>query len=360
MTAPNGSSPPTLLLHDGELGDLRQLLAELEQPWVERLGGPAPGDLGELWGLVIGTPQRLLDPQWLGSNPDSEQIAICDRDSRTLVASLRRARVGLMVRRPVHPAVLRGLLLRALYRGPEKRRARRVSVGAPVVLRVGLRKQTALLADLSLGGCRLLSPRPLEPGRNVKLLMPVGVSAGKAFALRGSVLRRSEQLPGDPAYTLRFGSMRAGTLELLKRTVAAHASGPAKLDPSVPMPATPRSAAPRPAVAAPATNPELQREADRILLGREISIAGMRVDPSPLLGLGSDVRIAIHVGSGGDPLVLTARVHRDEGDEGLLLRFHALDPSATSRLHAVLAALPVEAPQGGGGRIVSEILTGSA
>ena len=351
--------PNTLLLHDGELADLRELLEALDQPCVERLGGPLPDDLGELWGLVVGTPPRLLDPQWLASNPDAPQIAICDRDSRTLQASLRRAKVELMVRRPVHPAVLRALLLRALYRGPEKRRAVRVGIGAPVSLRVGLRKQMALLADLSAGGCRLLSPRVLETGRAVKLLVPKEISGGKAFSLRGSVLRRSEQPLGDPAYTLRFGAMRSGTRELLKRTIAAHASGPAKLAAPVPEAAQP-VAPPSPA---PPRQSELAREADRVLMGREISISGMRVDPSPLLGLGNDVRLAIHASAGEPPLVLTAKVHRDDGDEGLVLRFHGLDDAATRRLNAVIGELPVVAPSRrgpGDGRIVSEILAGSA
>jgi hypothetical protein len=360
LTESTAPTPSTLLLHDGELADVRALLACLDEPWLERRGGPRPEDLGQPWLLVIGTPERLLDRAWLGSNPAAQQIAVCDRDSRTLQTSLKRARVGLMVRRPVHPEVLRALLLRALYRGPEKRRAARVAIGAPVIVRAGLRKQSALLADLSAGGCRLLSPRPLEPGKLVKVLVPKEVSGGKAFALRGRVLRRSEQPSGDPAYALSFGTLRAGTCELLRRTIQAHAAGPAKL--ATPAPATARPAAPAdaPAPATVARRAALAEEADHVLVGRDISISGMRVDPSPLLGLGRDVRLAIHAGAGDEPLVVTAKVHRDEGEQGVVLRFHQLSESASHQLHAVIDQLPLLEPSRDGGGIVSKILSGPA
>ena len=53
-------------------------------------------------------------------------------DSKTLRRRLRDAGTDLIVRRPVHPAALRLLILHSLYRGPEKRRTNRVSVGATI------------------------------------------------------------------------------------------------------------------------------------------------------------------------------------------------------------------------------------
>ena len=103
----------------------------------------------------------------------------------------------------------------------------------------------------------------------------------------------------------------------------------------------------------------LAEEAERVLMGREISISGMRVDPSPLLGLGDDVRLAIHAGSQEQPLVVTAKVHRDDGDRGVVLRFHQLDRVASKLLDEVLDELPVIEPSrrdSGAGMIVSEIL----
>jgi hypothetical protein len=362
------NSPLTLLLHDGELADVGRLLASLGRSFVERRGDLRAGDGERPWELVIGTPRRLLDRDWLELNPDAGQIAVCDRDSRTLQASLRRAGVALLVRRPVHPAALRALLLHALYRGPEKRRSPRVSIGAPISLRLGLRRQPAFLADLSLGGCRVLTARGPAPSKSLKLLVPAEVSGGKAFALRGTVLQCIEQPSGDPAYTVKFGGMRAGTAELLRRTIEAHAGGPAKLtEPAPEAPETPE--APEGEVArelsaeTESARTGLAEEAERVVMGREISLSGMRVERSPLLGLGSDVRLAIHAGSGDQPLLVTAKVHRDDGDRGMVLRFHGLDPQAARQLSAVLDELPLVAPNdgdAGSGMIVSEILAGTA
>jgi hypothetical protein len=154
--------------------------------------------------------------------------------------------------------------------------------------------------------------------------------------------------------------MRAGTQELLKRTLKAHASGPAKLVTPAPEASQPAATPSATAASPPPRQAALAREADHILLGREISISGMRVDPSPLLGLGRDVRLAIHAGSDADPLVLTARVHRDDGERGMLLRFHELSESATRQLHAVIDELPLLDPSRDSGGIVSQILSGPA
>jgi len=399
----DASHPPTLLLHDGELDDVRQLLGALGKAFVERRGSLRPEDGEVAWELVVLTPRQALDPELLNMHPRPAMIAICDRDSRTLRTSLRRAGVQTMVRRPVHPAALRALVLHALYRGPERRRTARVSIGAPVGLRSGLRGRSVILADLSIGGCRLLSTQELEPGRTVRLSIPAEVGGGKAFSLSGRVLRRLEQVAGDPAYAVKFEKPSRGQCTHLHRTLASHASGPAQLEAeTLEQPASPESSPQTPPIAAetPARSPDrtgaaaqqperrevvpatddapcdatppgkdeqrevaLAEEADRVLMGREISLSGMRVDRSPLLGVGDDVRLAIHAGSQGQPLLVTAKVHRDDGDRGIVLRFHQLDPTATKQLDAVLDELPVIEPSrrdSGAGMIVSEILGGVA
>ena len=95
-----------------------------------------------------------------------------------------------------------------------------------------------------------------------------------------------------------------------------------------------------------------------MLLGREISIGGMRVDRDALLRVGQDVRLALHVATLDAPLVVTARVHRDEGPRGMVLRFHALSPDDTRHLTSLLDALPAIEPGASGeaGVVVSEIL----
>ncbi|MGH0031949.1 MAG: hypothetical protein ACQGVC_19335, partial [Myxococcota bacterium] len=143
----SNGTPVTLLFHDGELGDVRDLLGELGTPFVERRGTLLPEDRARPFDLAIATPQRMLGLHFDPGQPRPTQIAVCDSDTRSLRNSLRRAGIQLMVRRPVHPAALRAIVLHSLYRGPERRRSVRVSVGAPVRFRAGWRQRAAVLAD---------------------------------------------------------------------------------------------------------------------------------------------------------------------------------------------------------------------
>ena len=121
MGAEGPPQPAALLVHDGELADVRALLTSLKLPCTERRAGLPPSDLERTGGLVVTTPQRASLLRFAGRERPT-CIVVCDRDSRTLRNSLRRAGIALMVRRPVHPAALRALVLHALYRGPERRR----------------------------------------------------------------------------------------------------------------------------------------------------------------------------------------------------------------------------------------------
>ena len=400
MRSPENSG--TLLVHDGELTDLHALLEEMGTPFAARVGALEAEDHQAPWDLIIATPQRLLALPFQALGASQQRIAICDQDSRTLRNSLRRAGIDLMIRRPVHPAVLRALLLHALYRGPEKRRLPRASIGAPVRYRTSWRQHPAILADLSLGGCRLFTQQPAQRDKTITLLLPADLTGGKGLALKARVLRTSsaaDQPPGTMVLIAKFEQTRAKTLEKLTAILAAHASGPAKLDPVTAAPAAastparpavehPHQAAParphqptptRPTPAASEPHPSsprdrrsdtrhaidplaigLKDEAARVLVGRDISVGGMRVDPNRRLAVGQTLRIAIHVNGMDAPLVVESQVQRDDGRDGLALRFVELSRETAEALARALENLPVLAPTADErekGFVVSEILT---
>lgn len=366
------SHPMTLLFHDGELAEVRNLLGELGTPFVERRGVLLEGDLARGFDLVIATPQRVLDLDLDPAGKRPKLMAVCDADSRSLRNSLSRAGIQWMVRRPVHPAAMRALVLHAIYRGPEKRRNQRVSIGAPIRFRAGWRQRSAILGDLSMGGCRLLTTHPIDPGRSITLMIPAEMAGGKAFTIKARVLRQLPESNEWHTVTAQFDKLRSKQAARLQATIKAHTSGPATFDyqsepvpesPPEPSPAkvtqgngerrsTPRRAIDRRVIA-------LGEEATRVLMGRDISIGGMRVNPSPLLVVGQNVRLAIHVENRDVPLVVTAKVHRDDGERGVVLRFHGLEPDCSRTLNQMIDALPVVEPGGpnaGSGMIVSEIL----
>jgi hypothetical protein len=101
----------------------------------------------------------------------------------------------------------------------------------------------------------------------------------------------------------------------------------------------------------------LDEEAARILMGRDISLGGMRVDPDPRLRPGETLDLAIHVQGREKPLVLGARVHRIDGERGVVLRFLGVPGETARELTDLLAKLPLIDPvDGNGGILVSEIL----
>ena len=410
------SSRRVLLLHDGDLADVRALLVRLGAEIVES----ARGAEQEGWEVAVANARQVRSIPRESNGVRGIRIAILDRNTRTLRSLLRRTGVDLIVCRPVHPAALRGLLLHALYRGPE-RRSRRVAIGAPVRFRAGLRRRSAILADLSVRGCLLISNEPVRVGGQVSVYLPDVRSPGRSFTVRGRVVR-AVQAAGDEAngdgFAVAFSDISRDTALLLKEAVAAHVEGPAlcadapaaaaelAVAAETPCVEPDAAAAPpaaeavgtrytrgsktrevvrvpssfevpggSPAPAQQAAGRERRREprraiagrrvvalgdeAARVLIGRDLSSRGMRVERTQTLRLGQRFRIALHVGPGETPLVVHAEVARDDGLAGFMLRFRDLTGAAERYLVKMIDSLPVlEARNATAERVVvSEILS---
>ena len=81
-------------------------------------------------------------------------------------------------------------------------------------------------------------------------------------------------------------------------------------------------------------------EAGRALVGRDLSLGGMRVDAHPELKVGAEVRLEIFGFAGAEPAAVRAVVVRDDGEDGLGLRFEDVPPAVAARLEALVTALP--------------------
>ena len=414
------SLPATLLIHDGELADVRELLIELGVKFGEHCGQPSLEETQAASNLVIATAKRMIELAAETLPRKAVRIAVLGSDSRTLRTMLRRAEINLLVRRPVHPAALRLLILHSLYRGPEKRRTDRVLVGFPVRYRVGLRRRRAMLVDLSLAGCRLVTEQRLDIGKRIALQLPSDVGGGRPLTVMGDVVRVHN---ADDRLRRRFDlaisfDVSADVEPRLRTAVLTHATGPAMLHrhPSIeppspvsaiadapPLPASDSAASDAPAAVetddAPtprdtgsrteAPPPEASRaeappaeaarnrragprrtlqrhfvamteEATRVVIGRDISLGGMRIDPHPTLSIGDELSIAVHLRALEAPMVIQARVERDDGDRGMLLQFHDLPEATAERLGRTVDILPIlavdEAAETDEAVVVSEIL----
>jgi len=317
----------------------------------------------------------------------------------------------------VHPAALRLLILHALYRGPEKRRTTRVSMGAPVHFRSGLRRRPAILEELSTRGCRMLvdsGRHRAVPDRLVTVVLPPEITNDeRSLSLRGHVMRVSSAEADTDVIAVLFELLREAARKRLESIVSAHRHGPAVLDETAalalrsvpvisedaePFPVISEDAEPFPVISEDAEpfpvisedddpqSPDLDDPADevpserriqdrraitrrlialgdeaaRVLIGRDISVGGMRIDSTPGLAMGDRLKVAVHVRPDGQPLVVSAEIVRDDGPQGMALRFIDLSPATHTHLEEMVGALPsiIESngSKEGAGVVVSELV----
>ncbi len=389
-----------LLVHAGELADVRQLLDALELGFVESTPAATSVDAYGTAAIVVSGPQYLLDRLEAGEGDGPIRVAILEGEARTLRSMLSRGGIEWMVRRPFHPAALRLLLLHCIYRGPEKRSTRRVGVGAAIHFQTGWRKRGALLAEISERDCRFLSDRPVSVGKRLKLRLPGELMQERALTLAGRVVRTARAQEDDGAHEVCVVFDPPGAVETLrlKDLMKRHERGPAVLagatarhaERSRPSDPSEGQRVARSVIrlggGTDAESPDaseggcrpgspdgeerrrdarhefrrrviaLGEEATRVLVGRDISTAGMRVDPTSTLSLGQTLQIAIHVPGHETPLVVEVRVDRDDGPRGLLMTFQELSPTARRYLDEMLGGLAGVSTASDGATVVSEIV----
>ncbi|MEZ4216918.1 MAG: PilZ domain-containing protein [Myxococcota bacterium] len=368
-----------LVVYDGhELDDVYALLDELgARPVRARLSGPTRFRGWSRPPLLFVIPAaealRIELPEAIAL-ARSTRIAVADTSSEALLGRIARLGYDYLLRRPVHPDVVRLLLQRALYRGADARHDVRRPAGQRVGLRVGWRTLPATLVEFSAGGARVLVAADVAVRTDARLRLPRRLLGGRSASIACRVVRRrGDSAPGVVSLALRFDeAIEPRALANLSRVLAGRAVGPV-LAPSASWierwierfrswrgraahaPGSRRE----PAVAAIEEAPfeerrqlrraALDREvvaldaeahaAARVLVGRDLSLAGMRVDPEPDLRVGDALRIALYDPLGA-PIELDARVVRDDGERGLALAFENLTSAAAGRLHGLVDELP--------------------
>ncbi len=106
--------------------------------------------------------------------------------------------------------------------------------------------------------------------------------------------------------------------------------------------------------------PAYGERALRVLVGRDLSAQGMRVEHVDL-SIGDRLHLAIYGDAGKDPLLVWARADRDDHEGGIVLIFDELEPAIGRELEKLVARLPAVESLAGGevaamGTVVSEIL----
>jgi hypothetical protein len=408
-----GQSPAVLLLDDGELDDVQEVLQGAGVAYGRVRGGAIVPDTPRPSKLFISTPRRinavkLPEP----GSPEAEglvRIVVVSEDSTTLRSRLREVGFDYLVRRPVHPEALRLLLLHCLYTGEEKRSEPRVPVGFEVSFRTGLLPRKATLADLSTRGCRLLSKWALEPGKSITVTIPQRVGIAESITLKGRVIRMSldERLGPEGPYSaaVAFKPPDAETRHELEWILEERARGPATLKPTpvpseqeakekveprrpellldppetssvdlargfsvevdvrldpllqAPNPSSPTAPAntdePEPTCEAPPGDrrssrrgaypqrvPAFGDRAMRVLVARDLSMGGIRVEKDTGLEIGDRLHLAIYGAADEEPFLVWATVDRDDGEGGTALVFDEVHPKIAEQLEKVVLNLP--------------------
>jgi hypothetical protein len=107
--------------------------------------------------------------------------------------------------------------------------------------------------------------------------------------------------------------------------------------------------------------PAFGTRALRVLVGRDLSSRGMRIERFPELEIGDRLHLAIYGQAGEEPFLVWASVERDDAEDGMGLIFDEVHPLVAEQLEKLVASLPaVESLQRGEvgnlGSIVGEIL----
>lgn len=343
--------PDALILDDGELQDVRNILDQLGALYATE------GDEAALLEvpLLVTSLGRARQIHAKGSPLPKHvlHLVVANADDRDLGAALRGAVCDFIVRRPVDASVLALVTRRAGYRGPERRRVLRVGIGTPV--RVSLEgcrgTEDVILAQLSIAGCGLISRDPL-PRVELSVQFPAELTAPRGLSLDGRVLHTREVATADGLVydsSVAFDEVRLGDRVTLRAVMAGQ---PIDFRPEAISGSSPRQLA----ADAGDDRREVRRRAfahrtlagverrgfTRVLIGRDISLAGMRVEREPDLGLGDAVHLALYSSNREEPIVIDATVQRDDEEEGWYLGFDASNQGTRSQLVRLIEDLEDE------------------
>jgi len=86
--------------------------------------------------------------------------------------------------------------------------------------------------------------------------------------------------------------------------------------------------------------PAFGTRALRVLVGRDISVGGMRIESNPDLEVGDRLHLAIYGDASEEPFLVWGTILRSDGRGGTAVAFDPVHPSIAKQLEALVASLP--------------------
>jgi hypothetical protein len=391
---PNADRPQVLICDDGELDDVRSLLRGMGVDFAEADDLAA---FGQTVKLAISSARRAIASK-RASTVDvfalaDLSIVVIEPGTRSVQGILQQLGCALVVRRPVHPTALRLLVQRALYDGDERRRFKRVAIGAPVKIGSGIFTRNAVMSELSLRGCGLLSTQKLATGDVLKVTLPKQLTGNGDVTLEGRVLGNPDTDRGgsrkEKTYALAFTRLRVSDQKVLQKVMSVRAVGMTADGGAMKASSNAKTQTQETPAADPVPEPVggngkpgrrderrasgrreypqsiLARsgESTHALLGCDLSVGGMRVEWDPALKIGMELKLALYGNAGIKPTILRATVVRGDEETGWGLQFAQLTAGEEARLGKLVQSLPTQGSATGApgferpGVLVTEVLS---
>jgi hypothetical protein len=336
--------PRVALLDDGELDDVRATLRAIGVAHCDA----RRATIGEAVPILLSTPARARSlSAGRGEAPPHHLHAVIGTP-----AEASGAPCDLELVRPIETGVLRLLTRRPeLAASRERRLSTRVALHTPVWVTVGDDRREVTISRISIGGCGLVSPALLRTGARVSIELPPELSAPRRLVLSGEVLGSRELATGDgetfdvsvafraldlvDRVTLR-ALMARHSIDYRPRTEGSSGRGDRSLLERMSPPKDRRRA-------------QRRRFRQRVmgvqgglaivLLARDLSSGGLRIEPNERLSLGDALKVAVFGAFDTAPLLAPAVVERGDEAEGWYLRFGPLDDAVEDRLEALIDSL---------------------
>ncbi len=363
-TACMGDAPSVLILGDEkELARIQTLVTRLGVDCARWTGG-SDADPPRPRHLLVTTGAHALElPAPADPAPQADGpvwLCVHGEDFFPLRDRLRERGVHYLVQRKTGDEALRLLLQQILYRGRDRRGAKRLPMDCPVDVRIGdAERNRATLLELSRDGCRFACGRALDAGTRVTVAIPKSLG-GIGFEIPGEVLRSESRRDGMDVVVMQVEPVEAEVRAQLEAIIRGDRIGTR---------VTPLAAIPErePEAYVDGTGipdwEEIARQGDRrrhprrpfprlvetargrdavesySAMGVELSIEGMRIVGLPEIAVGSEVRVALHSNAGAAPIALDATVLRDDGDS-VALRFRSVTPELREQIETLMGEEP--------------------
>jgi hypothetical protein len=404
-----------VLVGDSGLDEIAEILRDLGVETI-RCGpyDPQLAALDDARLLVVSGEIAMSDPIPVDTDL-LVGIAVCGDISETLRSQIRQQGFRYLLRSPIHPEALRLLLRYAVYAERDRRGRVRHPVGCEVSWSVGWKRNRGRLLDISHAGCCLLVENSPKVGGHIAIKIPAETVGGKALKLRGRVLRSTPNAAHSGSERTALGVILDDITPATSKVLVDLCERWSESPPMLPRSEQQQAAAPAAEThdegvleskpqnedsqthaegrsetkAEDPTTTELQDpssdgaqrstqcgvfereivqvdEESRVvqaLLGRDLSLDGIRVVRQLGLDPGNKLRLALFDTPQQEPLILNAEVSRDDGGSGLFLHFVDLSAATTARIEEIIARLPaIESidPHGDAGVVPAGVVSDQA